>query len=90
MQFTGLLGKQGKEIYEGDILDFSVFDYNGRDTQHKGCVVYDGSRFMVWKKLDDEFYGSDGGFDLDWLLSQNNEAEVIGNIWENPGLIMVE
>jgi uncharacterized phage protein (TIGR01671 family) len=87
MQFTGLKDKNGKEIYEGDILDFSVFDYNDHDTQYKGCIVYDGSRFMIWNKPDDEFYGPDGGFDLDWIIGQDDEAEVIGNIHENPDLI---
>lgn len=86
-QYTGLKDKNGKEIYEGDICEFSVFDYNDCDTQYKGVVVYSGSRFMLWKSKESEYYGNDGGFDLDWVISQDDEFEVIGNIYGNPELL---
>jgi uncharacterized phage protein (TIGR01671 family) len=82
MQFTGL-----RDIYEGDWLEFSVFDHNGSDTQYKGCVVYQGSRFVIFNKPDDEYYGSDGAFDLDWVVEQDDEIKIIGNIHENPELL---
>lgn len=87
IQYTGLKDKSGKEIYEFDHLSFTVFDINDNDTQYEGYVVYSGSRFMLWNKPDDEFYGSDGGFDLDWIVNQDDELEVIGNIYENPDLL---
>lgn len=87
MQFTGLYDKNYREIYEGDILEFTVFDHNGRDTIYQGVVLYGGSRFMLWNSLENEMYGSDGGFDLDWILSQDDEAEIIGNIHDNPELM---
>ena len=86
-QYTGLTDKNGRKIFEGDICEFSVFDYNGSDTQYKGVVVYTGSRFMLWKSEKSEYYGSDGGFDLDWVVGQDDEFEIIGNIFDNPELI---
>lgn len=85
--YTGLTDKNDEKIFEGDICEFSVFDYNGHDTQYKGVIVYDGSRFMLWKSKDSEYYGDDGGFDLDWTVAQDDEFEVIGNIFDNPELV---
>ena len=86
-QYTGLNDRERKEIYEGDIIDFTVFGCYGSDTQYKGVVVYSGSRFLIWKSEHDEYYRDDGGFDLDWILSQDSETEIIGNVKENPGLL---
>lgn len=80
-QFTGLDDKNGKEICEGDILYFTVFDYNGYDTQHKGIVKWYGTRFMLWHDNEQEHYG------LDWVTAQDDEPEIIGNIHENPELL---
>ncbi len=89
-QYTGLTDKNGVKIFEGDICDFSVFDFNDHDTQYRGIVVYSGSRFMLWKSVKSEYYGADGGFDLDWVIGQDDEFEVIGNIHDNPELLKEE
>lgn len=61
MQFTGLLDKNGKEIYEGDIL------------RGLGKVYFHQGKFCVE-------YGEEWGW-----ISKN--AEIIGNIYENPELL---
>lgn len=81
-QFTGLRDCKGKEIYEGDILSFTVFDAFGGDRQYRGTVRYCGSRFMIWLSLDGEVC-----LDLDWVIEQDDELEIIGNIYDNPELI---
>lgn len=86
-QYTGLQDKNGKKIFEGDICDFTVFDCCDNDTQYRGVVTYVGSRFMLWKSVESEYYGADGGFDLDWVISQDDEFEIIGNIHDNPELL---
>lgn len=86
-QYTGLTDKNGVKIFEGDICDFTVFDCLDNDTQYRGVVVYAGSRFMLWKSEDNEYYGADGGFDLDWVVAQDDEFEIIGNIHDNPELL---
>ena len=81
-QLTGLTDCKGKEIYEGDILSFTVFDVFGGDRQYRGVVRYYGSRFMIWQSLD-----GDNAFDLDWIIEQDDECEIIGNIYDNPEMI---
>ena len=81
-QFTGLTDCKGKEIYEGDMLSFTVFDVFGGDRQYRGTVRYCGSRFMIWLSLDGEVC-----LDLDWVIEQDDELEIIGNIYDNPELI---
>ena len=81
-QFTGLTDCKGKEIFEGDMLDFTIFDVFGGDQQYRGVVRYCGSRFMIWQSLD-----GDGAFDLDWIIEQDDECEIIGNIYDNPEII---
>lgn len=83
MQCTGLCDKNGKLIYEGDILDYTVFDHNGHDTQKIGKIEFVGSRYMIY----DSDPRDEGYFDLDWIEQQDCELEVIGNIYENPELL---
>jgi uncharacterized phage protein (TIGR01671 family) len=78
---------EGQEVYEGDIIRFTVFDYNGSDTQHTGVIKWSGARFAIWHDNEQEYYGSDGAFDLDWVFAQDDEMEVIGNIHSNPELL---
>ena len=70
-QFIGLYDCDGKEIYEGDILDF-----NGLTVEVR--FVRGAFAFLVNGYLDDELYG-DCRTDL--------FAKVIGNVYENPELL---
>jgi uncharacterized phage protein (TIGR01671 family) len=76
MQYTGLKDKNGKEIYEGDIIVGTYKDM-GTDT---GLVVFKGCGFKVEipNVGDDEL--------VDWER-YSDSIEVIGNIYENPDLI---
>ena len=70
-QFTGLYDKDGKEIYEGDILDFNGLTVEVRFVRGVFAFLANGD-------LDEELCG-DCRTDL--------FAKVIGNIHENPELL---
>jgi hypothetical protein len=73
-QFTGLTDKNGKDIYEGDIIVESDF-------------INDRSMFTVveYGHFDND-YGDIFGFKITSFF-ESDKVEVIGNIYENPTLI---
>ena len=78
IQFTGLLDKNGKEIYEGDIC--KVINYASDYLKIHGkmyCVI-------SWSNTAG-FYGK--GFGVPTTFSMGEEFEVIGNIYENHELL---
>ena len=81
MQFTGLLDKNGKEIYEGDILEAKSTNFTFRDTIKRG---------WSWGNATDNIYGYFWETSGEALLRGDDPAErfqIIGNIYENPGLV---
>ncbi len=75
-QYTGLNDKNGKEIYEGDIVKITQETETFFDK-----VIYDNHLCSF------RFEGLSGYCDFcDWLR-EGAEFEVVGNIYENPELI---
>jgi uncharacterized phage protein (TIGR01671 family) len=78
MQFTGLNDKNGKKIFEGDILrQFPGFGCAWKE--RVGRVNYQFASFWF-----------DMGGQAQTLDDHDCYFEVIGNIYENPNLITVE
>ena len=78
-QYTGLTDKNKKEIYEGDILDFTARYKQTGPVE----VIYYGASFGC-------VITDDGGLKEFWNLShivQQHYPEIIGNIFENPELL---
>ena len=80
MQYTGLKDKNGKEIYEGDIVKTSNYG-TGNRVNHRGYDLFN----IIFK---------DGAFRLDskyraYFLNDGFHCEIIGNIYENPELMEV-
>ena len=85
MQFTGILDKNGVEIYEGDILLFSIFSYNYLDSQHNGVVEFKNVEWKLKIKFED---GEIKYHSLYHTMDANcGDIEVIGNIFQHPHLL---
>jgi uncharacterized phage protein (TIGR01671 family) len=101
-QFTGLTDKNGKKIFEGDILRWiDRTDYNCHLESLECPEEYEGWNFrfdtavIVWgEELDyPAFDLSDHDFDcngLSELINGDWFFEVIGNIHDNPELLKKE
>jgi hypothetical protein len=79
-EFTGLCDGKDAKIWEDSTCEFTVFDYNGSDTQHTGVVKFNDGEWQIWATADNPFYGSDGPFTLYWVLNQDDEFKVTGSI----------
>lgn len=85
MQYTGLHDKNGKEIYEGDIVLLDCYNYEEPAFDGEFKVIYDDINGM-WLLIDLE--NKDRGFTFGEIRSYYKaEIEVIGNIYDNPELL---
>lgn len=82
MQYTRLKDKNEKEIYEGDIVKYDEF-WEG------DCHYNSGVGQILWDDEETGFYltAKDTSFIDLFNLTRNLDAEVIGNIYENPELL---
>lgn len=76
MQFTGLLDKSGKEIYEGDIVKRSGIVHVVKWQDEK-------ARFVCYnpQSKHPSYWG------LTSPATRDYHFEIIGNIWESPELL---
>ena len=77
MQYTGLKDKNGKEIYEGDIIKIYAEGLGGEAI---GKIVYDeyDLAFVLRNEVEELS-------ECLWYAEQ--QIEVIGNIYDNPELL---
>jgi uncharacterized phage protein (TIGR01671 family) len=77
-QYTGLKDKNGREIYEGDVLRQEL-THNGEDFVFTDSVFWANDMGGFYLQREDGVMSS--------LAAYVNDVEVIGNIYENPGLL---
>lgn len=81
MQSTGLKDKNGKEIFDGDIVRTTRFF--GRADEVSGFYEYDKEIIGVVKQLEGAWV-IDTGSEAVNLWTEIEENEVIGNVYEQP------
>ena len=72
-QYTGLNDKNGKEIFEGDIVKFKDLYASTNGQELIGAIIFNKAAF--WAQVKSNYFYFD------------TEPEVIGNIYENPELL---
>lgn len=83
MQYTGLKDKNGKEVYEGDIVEMS--DPYG-ETKAVCEIRFVNGGFIV--EANGWFNAGEADITtIGWAIEQEIKVEVIGNIYENPELL---
>jgi uncharacterized phage protein (TIGR01671 family) len=87
VQFTGLLDKNGKEIYEEDIVQFKNEWMS--EPILLGRILWDDLRlcFSVSESMGEAYLGAVLSDSMDNGICEGENLEVIGNIYENPELI---
>ena len=85
-QYTGLTDKNGKKIFDGDIIKI-VPDYDYSD-DYSISKVYSYNGIFCVDYHGDDFDSTALGFLEDYLL--DGDFEVIGNIHDNPELLEVK
>ena len=78
MQYTGIKDCEGREIYEGDIIEKEVMELWIKNTELIGVVkMIDG----CWCVANDKMKVAE------YLWDETDVNRVIGNIYENPKLL---
>lgn len=97
MQYTGLKDKNGREIYEGDIVSICGIDFEEVDKNEGTDEFYYENHELPFSEIKRDVVTMDR-FPIYWLKEEKfgyegvslvmvEDCVVIGNIYENPELL---
>jgi len=101
MQYIGLDDKNGKEVYQGDVLKVDADKEGYGSTSYGGYVEVVSEAYgyslrpfkPTVEELDEQWKRGGDGFDSCslWHISDDDgkNIEVIGNVYENPELLNI-
>lgn len=81
-QSTGICDKHGVEIFEKDIVKFSIDNGFEYICDEIGFVYYCLGDYRILNRLDETLINTNA-----YLISDIDKIEVLGNIYENPELM---
>lgn len=84
-QYTGLKDKNGKEIYEGDIINWLMYRMDRTGYIEEGRVEFRTNEQAT--VVINKFATKDGRESVRNILNCLNDLKVIGNIHDNPELM---
>lgn len=98
MQFTGLLDKNGKEIYEGDVVRILYDGWGSQEPNKDGKYEYSLEEWMIKKSVTGvvvfegdrwclRFQGRNSDYTDSIFEGAHGRKEIIGNIYENKDLL---
>lgn len=84
MQYTGLQDKNGKEIFEGDVMPIVIENLGESIKTVNGVVKFEQGQWNIkyFHPFQKEIYLANL-----YSLLERAEKEVIGNLYENPELL---
>lgn len=89
MQFTGLLDRNGREIYEGDIIGREGVSVcpGGKWQPEREVVAWEESGYV---SSDSEYSGPTIFAGYDFGDGHAEDYKILGNIYENPELLKAQ
>jgi uncharacterized phage protein (TIGR01671 family) len=81
VQFTGLLDKNGKKIFGGDLLQYDGYNFKMINKEKIYQIKYDDNLAQYYS------YNLENSFDTFLTVRAWKESKIVGNIYQNPELL---